>query len=61
MVGRRPTRSRFLRVKCPGCSNEQVVFGSPSTVVKCTSCEATLLEPSGGKGRMKAKVLEELE
>ncbi|ADC65930.1 Ribosomal protein S27E [Ferroglobus placidus DSM 10642] len=54
------TRSKFLRVKCPDCENEQVIFDRPSTVVKCLICGRTLAEPTGGKGKIKAEVLEVL-
>nr|6SKF_Ax Chain Ax, 30S ribosomal protein S27e [Thermococcus kodakarensis]6SKG_Ax Chain Ax, 30S ribosomal protein S27e [Thermococcus kodakarensis] len=51
-------RSRFLRVKCIDCGNEQIVFSHPATPVRCLVCGATLVEPTGGKGIIKAKVLE---
>ena len=34
----RENRSTFLRVKCPDCENEQVVFEKASTVVECNVC-----------------------
>jgi len=54
-------RSKFLRVKCIDCGNEQVVFSHPSTKVRCQVCGATLVEPTGGKGIIKAKIIEILE
>ncbi|WP_297418379.1 30S ribosomal protein S27e [Thermococcus sp.] len=54
-------KSRFLRVKCIDCGNEQIVFSNPSTPVRCLVCGATLVEPTGGKGIIKAKILEVLE
>ena len=56
----RRTRSKFLKVKCPDCENVQVIFDHPSTVVKCLVCGRTLAEPTGGKGLIKAKILEVL-
>ena len=53
--------STFLRVKCPDCENEQVVFDHPAVIVKCLVCGRTLIEPTGGRGRLKAEVLEVLE
>ncbi len=50
--------SKFLKVKCPDCENVQIIFDHPSTVVKCLVCGRTLAEPTGGKGLIKAKVLE---
>jgi small subunit ribosomal protein S27e len=31
-------RSRFLRVQCPDCGTEQVIFGCPATPAKCMTC-----------------------
>ncbi|WP_457591591.1 30S ribosomal protein S27e [Geoglobus sp.] len=53
--------SRFLKVKCPDCENEQVVFDHASTHVKCLVCGRTLVEPTGGRARLKAEVLQALE
>jgi len=47
--------SRFLKVKCGKCKNEQVVFERPATVVNCLVCGEALVEPTGGKGIIKAK------
>ncbi|MEA3293391.1 MAG: 30S ribosomal protein S27e [ANME-2 cluster archaeon HR1] len=54
-------RSRFLRVKCSNCTNEQVIFGSASSVIPCQVCNATLAEPTGGKAIIKTQILEVLE
>ncbi len=54
-------RSRFLRVKCADCDNEQVIFGSATTVVKCHVCGRTLSEPRGGKAKILTKVVAVLE
>lgn len=61
MVSRAKTKSRFLRVKCNGCGNEQVVFGCASSTVKCVVCEKTLVEPHGGKALVRTQVLEVLD
>ena len=53
--------SRFVKVRCSKCKNEQVIFGKASTVVECLVCSQVLAEPSGGKTRIKARVLEVLE
>jgi len=54
-------KSKFIRVKCPDCENVQVIFDHPSTVVKCLVCGRTLAEPTGGKGLIKAQIIEVLE
>jgi small subunit ribosomal protein S27e len=57
----RENRSKFFRVKCPECENEQVVFEKASTVVDCVVCGKVLSEPSGGKADVKAEILATLE
>ncbi|MDI9645116.1 MAG: 30S ribosomal protein S27e [Archaeoglobales archaeon] len=50
-------QSKFLKVKCPDCENEQIIFSHPSTIVKCTICGRTLAIPTGGKGDLKAEIV----
>jgi small subunit ribosomal protein S27e len=50
--------SKFLRVLCMKCRNEQVIFSKASTVVKCLKCGEVLAEPTGSEARVKGKVLE---
>lgn len=57
----RENRSKFFRVKCPDCENEQVVFEKASTTVECVVCGKVLAEPSGGKAQFRAEVLATLE
>ncbi len=54
-------KSKFLRIRCQKCKNEQVIFSRASTVIKCTKCEEILSEPKGGKAEIKALILEELK
>ena len=54
-------QSKFVKVRCPKCKNEQIVFGKASTVVKCLVCSKVLSEPTGGKSKVKARILEVLE
>jgi len=54
-------RSKFVRVKCPDCGNEQVVFSHATNVVKCNICGSVLLEPTGGKATIKGEVVATLE
>jgi small subunit ribosomal protein S27e len=53
--------SKFVKIRCPKCKNEQVMFGKASTEVKCLVCGKILAEPKGGKAKVKARVLEVLE
>jgi len=52
---------RFLKVKCKDCNNEQIIFEKASTPVVCQVCGGILAEPTGGRARIKAELLEELE
>ncbi|MDX1534083.1 MAG: 30S ribosomal protein S27e [Thermoplasmata archaeon] len=54
------TRSKFLRVRCRDCGNEQIVFDRAASMVTCLVCNATVAEPTGGKADIKAEVLEVL-
>jgi small subunit ribosomal protein S27e len=57
----RKNRSRFVKVKCPDCENEQVVFEKASTVVSCIVCSKVLATPAGGKAELQAEILEAFE
>lgn len=59
--GVRENRSRFFKVKCPDCENEQTVFEKASTVVNCVVCGKELAIPTGGKANVKAEILAELK
>lgn len=53
-------RSEFLKVKCPKCGNEQIIFNRGSTFVKCTLCEELLAEPTAGLSKIRAEILQKL-
>jgi small subunit ribosomal protein S27e len=53
-------KSKFMRVKCSDCGNEQVIFNKSSNEVKCLVCGATLVKPTGAKAEIKGEVLEVL-
>ena len=55
------TNSKFIKVRCAKCKNEQIIFGNASSVIKCLVCDKIIAEPSGGKAKIKARVLEVLE
>ncbi len=57
----RESTSKFIKVRCPKCKNEQIMFGKTSTKIDCLVCGKVLAEPSGGKSRVKARILEVLE
>ncbi|MFX0204932.1 MAG: 30S ribosomal protein S27e [Candidatus Hodarchaeota archaeon] len=53
------TRSSFLQVRCD-CGHEQVIFSRASSQVNCISCEEILAESTGGKIKLKGKVIQVL-
>mgnify|MGYP006272826889 CR=1 FL=1 len=53
--------SKFIKVRCPKCKNEQIIFGKCSSHVTCLVCEKSVADATGGKGKIKARVLEVLE
>ncbi len=53
----RENRSKFFKVKCPDCENEQTVFEKASTVVKCVVGHDLALPT--GKASIKAEILSE--
>jgi small subunit ribosomal protein S27e len=53
-------KSRFLRVKCLNCGNQQIIFGCSATDVNCLVCGKMLLQSTGGKARILTKILEVL-
>ncbi len=57
----RENRSKFLRVKCPDCENEQIVFEKASSTVGCVVCGRVLAEPRGGRAEIRAEILATLE
>lgn len=61
MVNLKETSSKFVKIRCPKCKNEQIMFGKASTLVKCLVCGKELAESTGGKNRIKARILEVLE
>ena len=61
MVKLRESTSKFIKIRCPKCKNEQISFGKTATVVNCLVCGKVLAEPTGGKSRVKARILEVLE
>lgn len=55
------TKSKFIKVRCPKCKNEQIIFGKSATPVICLVCNKEISQPLGGKPDIKARILEVLE
>ncbi len=53
--------SKFIKVRCIKCKNEQIIFGKAASEIKCLVCSNILASPSGGKAKIKAQILEVLE
>jgi small subunit ribosomal protein S27e len=53
--------SRFIKVRCHKCKNEQIIFGKCASKVKCLVCEKEIAESCGGKTIVKASILEVLD
>jgi small subunit ribosomal protein S27e len=49
---------KFIRAVCTRCGNSQVLFGKGSMRVKCNKCNKLLVEPKGGKTRVRTIVKE---
>jgi len=52
------TKSKFIKVRCPKCKNEQIIFGKVASRIKCLVCENEIAESTGGKTKIKARILE---
>jgi small subunit ribosomal protein S27e len=51
----------FLRVACPDCENEQIVFGKAASEVACEVCGHTLAGPTGGNAEIGGEIVETVE
>ncbi len=58
---KREATSKFIKVRCSKCKNEQIVFGKAASVINCLVCGKPVAEPTGGKIKVKARILEVLE
>jgi small subunit ribosomal protein S27e len=56
----RLTNSKFLKVKCSKCKNEQIIFEKAASNVTCSVCKEILAKSTGGKSKVIAKVIKEL-
>jgi small subunit ribosomal protein S27e len=51
----------FIRVACPDCENEQIVFEKAASAVDCEVCGHTLARPTGGIAGIEGEVVEAVE
>ncbi|MBN2067615.1 MAG: 30S ribosomal protein S27e [Candidatus Diapherotrites archaeon] len=50
----------FLKVKCSGCGNEQIIFSAAATPIKCLACNQPLAKTGASRITPIAKVVKEL-
>ena len=54
-------KSKFIKVKCEGCKNEQTVFNKAATTINCLVCGKKIADSTGGKVKIEAKIIGVLE
>ncbi|OYT43244.1 MAG: 30S ribosomal protein S27e [Candidatus Aenigmarchaeota archaeon ex4484_56] len=52
--------SKFLKIVCK-CGEERIVFNKASTKVFCNSCNKLIVNPTGGKAKIYARVINSFE
>jgi small subunit ribosomal protein S27e len=60
-MSERKTKSRFLKVKCADCGNEQVIFGAAASDIKCLVCEKPMASSTGGKTNVMTQIVAVLD
>jgi len=53
--------SKFIKIKCNKCKNEQQTFSKASKDVKCLVCGEVLARSKGGKIEVLGTLIEELK
>ncbi|MBN1646156.1 30S ribosomal protein S27e [Candidatus Woesearchaeota archaeon] len=53
--------SKFVKIRCPKCKNEQITFSKGSSSVHCLVCNKVLATATGGKILIQGRVLEVLD
>lgn len=54
-------KSKFLKVICSKCKNEQIIFNKAAMDVHCLVCNSLLAESQGGKARIRAKIVQVMD
>ena len=50
-------KSKFVRVRCRKCGNEQVIFDHATFPARCLVCGEILVIPTGGKAKINADIV----
>ena len=53
--------SKFQKIKCSECEEEQVIYSHTTTVIKCNSCGNPIAQPTGSKAKLFGKISETIE
>jgi len=53
--------SKFLKVSCKECEEENIVYSHASTPVMCKSCGNIIAKPTGSKAQIIGKISETLK
>ena len=53
--------TRFMKLRCSKCKNEQITFSKAAMRVTCHVCQEVLAESTGGKTRVHTKIFETLD
>ena len=49
--------SKFLKVNCKECEQENIVYSHATTAIMCKSCGNIITKPTGSKARIMGKNL----
>ena len=53
--------SKFQKIKCSECEEEQIVYSHTTTVIKCNSCGNPIAQPTGSKAILFGKISETID
>ncbi len=53
--------SKFLKVNCKECEEENIIYSHASTTVTCKSCGNTIAKSTGSKAQIIGKISETLK
>lgn len=48
--------SKFQKISCSECGEQQVIYSHASTQIACNSCGNVISEPTGSKAKIYGKV-----
>jgi len=54
-------KSAFLKIKCPKCGMERIVFSHSTHKVYCEGCGELLVMPTGGKAIINSKEIKRVD